>query len=260
MRKAKVFAAVGIMAMSLFSGLAFNVTDAKADETVGVTLDSVKVMEDELGDDREVTVNVTVNSNPGTILSQTEFTYDSSVLTVTKVEAKDFFKCDATEGQTSDYTAPNLEKNPIQLIDGYGAVRGNSDATGVMYTITLKIAEDAKAGTEATIGFSGKFMDSDLNEYDVVCEDAKVAVVEKETETPTPPTPPTPEKPTPEKPTPAAPTTAAPTPAAPTTATPATTKANQAPRTGDVAPVAVLGIMIAATATVAVLAKKKVED
>lgn len=139
MRKAKVFAAVGIMAMSLFSGLAFNVTDAKADETVGVTLDSVKVVEDELGDDREVTVNVTVNSNPGTILSQTEFTYDSSVLTVTKVEAKDFFKCDASEGQSSDFTSPNLEKNPIQLIDGYGAVMGNSDATGVMYTITLNL-------------------------------------------------------------------------------------------------------------------------
>ena len=53
-----------------------------------------------------------------------------------------------------------------------------------------------------------------------------------------------------------APTTAAPTTAAPTTAAP-TTAANQATKTGDVAPVALMVVLYAAVATVAVDAKKK---
>ena len=53
-----------------------------------------------------------------------------------------------------------------------------------------------------------------------------------------------------------APTTAAPTTAAPTTAAP-TTAANQATKTGDVAPVALMVVLFAAVATVAVVAKKK---
>ncbi len=59
-----------------------------------------------------------------------------------------------------------------------------------------------------------------------------------------------------EAPTTAAPTTAAPTTAAPTTAAP-TTAANQATKTGDVAPVALMVVLFAAVATVAVVAKKK---
>ena len=52
------------------------------------------------------------------------------------------------------------------------------------------------------------------------------------------------------------PTTEAPTTAAPTTAA-ATTAANQATKTGDVAPVALMVVLFAAVATVAVVAKKK---
>ncbi len=59
-----------------------------------------------------------------------------------------------------------------------------------------------------------------------------------------------------EEPTTEAPTTAAPTTAAPTTAAP-TTAANQATKTGDVAPVALMVVLFAAVATVAVVAKKK---
>ena len=59
-----------------------------------------------------------------------------------------------------------------------------------------------------------------------------------------------------EEPTTEAPTTAAPTTAAPTTAA-ATTAANQATKTGDVAPVALMVVLFAAVATVAVVAKKK---
>ncbi|MDD6292799.1 MAG: hypothetical protein PUA71_03030 [Eubacteriales bacterium] len=64
------------------------------------------------------------------------------------------------------------------------------------------------------------------------------------------------EEPTTEAPTTAAPTTAAPTTAAPTTAA-ATTAANQATKTGDVAPIALMVVLFAAVATVAVVAKKK---
>ena len=59
-----------------------------------------------------------------------------------------------------------------------------------------------------------------------------------------------------EEPTTEAPTTAAPTTAAATTAA-ATTAANQATKTGDVAPVALMVVLFAAVATVAVVAKKK---
>mgnify|MGYP007068694581 FL=1 len=59
-----------------------------------------------------------------------------------------------------------------------------------------------------------------------------------------------------EEPTTEAPTTVAPTTAAPTTAA-ATTAANQATKTGDVAPVALMVVLFAAVATVAVVAKKK---
>ena len=65
-----------------------------------------------------------------------------------------------------------------------------------------------------------------------------------------------PEEPT-EAPTTEAPTTAAPTTAAPTTAAPTTTAANQATKTGDVAPVALMVVLFAAVAVVAVVAKKK---
>ncbi len=64
------------------------------------------------------------------------------------------------------------------------------------------------------------------------------------------------EEPTTEAPTTAAPTTAAATTAAATTAA-ATTAANQATKTGDVAPVALMVVLFAAVATVAVVAKKK---
>ena len=64
------------------------------------------------------------------------------------------------------------------------------------------------------------------------------------------------EAPTTEAPTTEAPTTAAPTTEAPTTAA-ATTAANQATKTGDVAPVALMVVLFAAVATVAVVAKKK---
>lgn len=60
-----------------------------------------------------------------------------------------------------------------------------------------------------------------------------------------------------EEPTTEAPTTAAPTTAAPTTTAAATTAANQATKTGDVAPVALMVVLFAAVATVAVVAKKK---
>lgn len=59
-----------------------------------------------------------------------------------------------------------------------------------------------------------------------------------------------------EEPTTEAPTTVAPTTAAPTTAA-ATTAANQATKTGDVAPVALMVVLFVAVATVAVVAKKK---
>ena len=59
-----------------------------------------------------------------------------------------------------------------------------------------------------------------------------------------------------EEPTTEAPTTAAATTAAATTAA-ATTAANQATKTGDVAPVALMVVLFAAVATVAVVAKKK---
>lgn len=64
------------------------------------------------------------------------------------------------------------------------------------------------------------------------------------------------EEPTTEAPTTEAATTAAPTTAAPTTAA-ATTAANQATKTGDVAPIALMVVLFAAVATVAVVAKKK---
>lgn len=60
-----------------------------------------------------------------------------------------------------------------------------------------------------------------------------------------------------EEPTTEAPTTVAPTTAAPTTTAAATTAANQATKTGDVAPVALMVVLFAAVATVAVVAKKK---
>lgn len=60
-----------------------------------------------------------------------------------------------------------------------------------------------------------------------------------------------------EEPTTEAPTTAAPTTVAPTTTAAATTAANQATKTGDVAPVALMVVLFAAVATVAVVAKKK---
>lgn len=284
MRKAKFFAAAGIMAMSLFTGLTFNTSDVKADEveTVGVTLSSV---EGSAGD--EVVVNIAVTSNPGTIMAQTKFSYDDSIVTVKKVENKDtVFKCDASKDQTTDFTAPNLEKNPIQLIDGYSTAQGNSKETGDLYAITLEINKDAKVGDTAEISFEGEFLDWEFNSYAVEKTTAKVTVVEKVPPTTVPPTtePPTTEPPTTEPPT-TVPPTEKPTDSgnnggnsnnngsntqnnnagnnnqtqAPTTATP-TTGAKQSPKTGDAAPVAALAVVLMAAAVTAVVAKKKAVD
>lgn len=65
------------------------------------------------------------------------------------------------------------------------------------------------------------------------------------------------EEPTTEAPTTAEATTAAPETTAAATTAAATTAANQATKTGDVAPVALMVVLFAAVATVAVVAKKK---
>ena len=104
-------------------GSGSNIKDA-----VIVSLDNAKGKPGE-----EVSVNVLVDKNIGTIVSLLDLSYDSSLLTVTNIESKDLFNLH--NGMVSDYRKPNLQNNPITIIDGYVAESHNSYATGVMYGV-----------------------------------------------------------------------------------------------------------------------------
>lgn len=171
MRKLQMIAAAGLLACSLFSGLELNVEDVQADQQVTCELDST---EGKRGD--TVSVAVKVTSNPGTIMSETRFAYDSDVVEVTNVTEHDMFRTTEIGSITSDYQAPNLAKNPLQLTNGFLAYQGNSSNTGALYTIELKIKDDAAFG-ESEIAFTGKFYDWEFNEYEVSCNKATIKVV-----------------------------------------------------------------------------------
>lgn len=137
------------------------------------------------GDEIEIIVNI--ESNPGTIMSETSFSYDSDIVEVIDIESKDLFKCDSTDGQESEWINPNYEKNPIKMIDGYLTVRDNSDNTGEMYVIHLKIKDvdfNGMGSIESRIKFEGSFYDWELNEYVIKPAQAALVVHRKENSNP----------------------------------------------------------------------------
>lgn len=171
MKKAKIVAAAGILAFSLFYGIQFRAENVKAGEQIMCELESTEGKRGET-----VSVTVEVNSNPGTIMSETKFAYDSDVIEVLAVREEDLFRTPEIGSITSDYQEPNPTRNPIQLTNGFLAYRGNSNNTGDLYTIYLRIKDDAPIG-RSEISFYGKFYDWEFNEYEVECNVAEVKVV-----------------------------------------------------------------------------------
>ncbi len=170
MKKAKLVAAAGILAFSLFYGIQFRAENVKAGEQIMCELESTEGKRGET-----VSVTVKVNSNPGTIMSETRFAYDSDVVEVLEVREEDLFRTPEMGNITSDYQEPNPARNPIQLTNGFLAYQGNSNNTGYLYTIYLKIKDDAPIG-RSEISFYGKFYDWEFNEYEVECNLAEVKV------------------------------------------------------------------------------------
>jgi hypothetical protein len=171
MKKTKLMLAAGLLAFSVFSGLEYNTEKAMASQQVDCEMNNA---EGKPGD--TVTVTIKVTSNPGTIMSETRFAYDSDVVEITNVTEKDMFRTADIGNVTSDYVAPNLAKNPIQLINGFQSYSGNSKNTGDLYVIELKIKDDAKIG-ESEIKFTGTFCDWEFNDYSVNCNTAKIKVI-----------------------------------------------------------------------------------
>lgn len=123
----------------------------------------------------EVIIRIKVTKNPGTIMSETKFTYDKNVLEIKSVKSHDLFAGDVTQGMVSDWTQPSLTTEPISMMDGYFTVRGNTSNTGDLYTIKARIKDNASFGT-TKVGFSGRFLDWELNDYPIVCEDAEINI------------------------------------------------------------------------------------
>lgn len=171
MKKAKIFMTAGLMAFSLLSGMSFTKEKVSAAETVKCELTNA---EGHRGDTVSVTINVT--QNPGTIMSETKFAYDSDVVEVIKVTEHDMFRTEAIGNTPSDYMEPNMEKNPIQLTNGYLACASNSTNTGNLYTMELKIKDDAVFG-KSEISFYGVFYDWEFNDFPVICDKADITIV-----------------------------------------------------------------------------------
>lgn len=127
----------------------------------------------------EIIIKVNVKNNPGTIMSETKFGYDDEVLEIKEMESQDLFAGGITKGVVSDWSAPNVEENPIKMIDGYLVIRGNTENTGLMYIIKAEVKSGVdKELEETTVSFSGTFLDWELNEYEIACDDTVININE----------------------------------------------------------------------------------